>query len=114
MQKSAGDFFCPLCGNFLLADASSERTMLICRAPFCQYRAELKQTQYQEAELDPLDVKSFVTNGDALEMKKVTTVECEKCHNDKAFYTEIQIRSADEPTTVFYECTNCGHKWREG
>ncbi|KAF5103341.1 hypothetical protein DV451_001514 [Geotrichum candidum] len=32
---------------------------------------------------------------------------------DKAYFFQLQIRSADEPMTTFYKCTNCAHQWRE-
>lgn len=39
---------------------------------------------------------------------------CIKCENNRAYYMQLQIRSADEPSTIFYRCTNCAHGWREG
>ena len=38
---------------------------------------------------------------------------CPKCTNRRAYYQQLQIRSADEPMTTFYKCTECGHRWRE-
>lgn len=38
---------------------------------------------------------------------------CEKCGNSSAYYYMRQTRSADEATTRFLECTECGFKWRE-
>lgn len=44
------------------------------------------------------------------------TVTCPKCENTRAYFMQIQIRSADEPSSIFYKCCNnsCGHQWREG
>ncbi|KAJ2515606.1 RNA polymerase III C11 subunit, partial [Coemansia sp. RSA 1939] len=38
----------------------------------------------------------------------VETVEamCEKCGHDKAYFMQLQIRSADEPMTLFYPCND--------
>lgn len=35
---------------------------------------------------------------------------CEKCGREQVRYYTQQLRSADEGTTVFYEC-DCGHKY---
>jgi DNA-directed RNA polymerase III subunit RPC11 len=44
------------------------------------------------------------------------TAKCDKCGNTKAYFLQIQIRSADEPMTLFFRCTKvgCHHQWREG
>ncbi len=39
--------------------------------------------------------------------------ECPKCGNAKAYWVLRQTRGADEPETRIFECTTCGHKWRE-
>jgi DNA-directed RNA polymerase subunit M len=39
--------------------------------------------------------------------------ECPKCGNNKAYWVLRQTRGADEPETRIFECTKCGHKWRE-
>lgn len=35
------------------------------------------------------------------------------CEGDRAYFYQLQIRSADEPMTTFYKCTKCGHQSRE-
>ncbi len=39
--------------------------------------------------------------------------ECPKCGNPRAYWVLRQTRGADEPETRIFECTKCGHKWRE-
>lgn len=39
--------------------------------------------------------------------------QCKKCQSRKITYWELQIRSADEGFTTFYECLDCGGKWRK-
>jgi DNA-directed RNA polymerase III subunit RPC11 len=45
-----------------------------------------------------------------------TQVACPKtgCESSRAAFIEVQIRSADEPATLFYKCVSCGHMWRDG
>uniref|UniRef100_A0A8B9S7K4 DNA-directed RNA polymerase III subunit RPC10 n=1 Tax=Apteryx owenii TaxID=8824 RepID=A0A8B9S7K4_APTOW len=40
---------------------------------------------------------------------------CPKCEHPRAYFMQIQTRSADEPMTTFYKCCNaqCGHRWRD-
>lgn len=41
-------------------------------------------------------------------------VTCGNCSAGQAYFMEVQIRSADEPATIFYKCVECAHLWREG
>jgi len=45
-----------------------------------------------------------------------TGVACPRvgCDSSRAAFIEVQIRSADEPATLFYRCVGCGHMWRDG
>lgn len=38
--------------------------------------------------------------------------KCNRCHKRECTYYEMQTRSADEPTTIFISCLNCGKHWR--
>lgn len=39
---------------------------------------------------------------------------CEKCKGRRTQSKEIQMRSADEPMTIFIRCIDCGNEWRIG
>jgi DNA-directed RNA polymerase III subunit RPC11 len=68
----------------------------------------------QNAPVTPLDVNSFVIADSEMDFVNKTEVRCEKCGHNEAFFTEVQIRSADEPATLFFCCANCRYRWREG
>lgn len=40
---------------------------------------------------------------------------CPKCEHPKAYFMQMQTRSADEPMTIFFKCCNpdCDHRWKE-
>lgn len=40
--------------------------------------------------------------------------KCGKCKQRKCSYYERQVRSADEPSTIFVKCVVCGNGWRIG
>jgi len=40
-------------------------------------------------------------------------VLCEQCGNNEAYYVIRQMRAADEPETLIYQCTKCNYKWRK-
>lgn len=39
---------------------------------------------------------------------------CGKCRKNECIYQELQLRSCDEPVTLFITCLNCGNRWRMG
>lgn len=40
--------------------------------------------------------------------------KCSKCKGRKCTYYTAQLRSADEPETIFVRCIDCGHGWKIG
>ena len=38
---------------------------------------------------------------------------CPGCQSKKAYFYQLQTRSADEPPTSFYKCVACAKQWRE-
>jgi transcription elongation factor S-II len=38
---------------------------------------------------------------------------CSRCKSDHTVYVAMQIRSADEPMTIFVSCLNCGKNWKD-
>lgn len=50
-------------------------------------------------------------NTEELQVESIATVECPECGAKEMFYHTKQLRSADEGSTVFYRCGECGHKY---
>jgi transcription elongation factor S-II len=54
---------------------------------------------------------------EALWLKKQEVVEgaytCSKCKTNHTTYYALQIRSADEPMTIFVTCLTCGKRWKD-
>lgn len=43
-----------------------------------------------------------------------TQFRCGRCKKNECIYQELQLRSCDEPVTLFVTCLNCGNRWRMG
>lgn len=59
--------------------------------------------------------KALVKQKNAYEPNLVAMTDqytCGKCKKKKITYYELQTRSADEPSTHFFTCHNCGHRWK--
>jgi DNA-directed RNA polymerase subunit M/transcription elongation factor TFIIS len=48
------------------------------------------------------------------QVAKTDMFKCGKCKKRECSYYELQIRSADESSTIFVTCLNCGNRWRIG
>lgn len=48
------------------------------------------------------------------QVAKTDMFKCGKCKKRECSYYELQVRSADESSTIFVTCLNCGNRWRIG
>ena len=66
------------------------------------------------AELNPDKFKDIIKKKEVEEMRlndkgSTSTFECKKCKKSKTSVVEKQVRSGDEPATLFITCLECGH-----
>lgn len=55
------------------------------------------------------DASKYSTNVEAMTDMFV----CKKCKSRRCTYYELQTRSADEPSTIFISCVDCGKHWKQ-
>lgn len=69
---------------------------------------------YDRQILPRKDVDDVLGGDGAWDNVDQTAAQCPKeCGGSKAYFFQLQIRSADEPMTTFYKCVECSHQWRE-
>ncbi|XP_050027634.1 DNA-directed RNA polymerase III subunit RPC10-like [Dermacentor andersoni] len=105
--------FCPTCANMLYVDRGEDGFYFACHTcPFVYYIKSCIRTRVYTRLKDVDDVL-----GGAAAWENVDSTEevCPRCGHRRAFFMQIQTRSADEPMTTFYKCCNpeCGHQWKE-
>lgn len=105
--------FCPNCTN-MLRITSDDRLRFECSTCPYQFPIEGSLQVYDRKNIERKEVDDVLGGEGAWDNVDQTEINCEaNCGNTKAYFYQLQIRSADEPMTSFYKCTNCGHQWRE-
>ena len=107
--------FCPTCGNILLLEKGFGSLRYFCKT--CPYVFSVTQPIKRIETFEDKKVVDLVySEKEEWENRPTTEAICPKCGHNKAFFIEVQIRSADEPTTIIYKCANqsCGYGFREG
>lgn len=105
---------CPVCGNLLLVELSAtERTHLFCQS--CPYDFPVQVTFTVSKSVQKKKADDVLGGADAWADVQQTSTLCPKCSNDKAYFMQLQTRSADEPMTTFYKCASlkCKYRWKE-
>ncbi|TFK38638.1 DNA-directed RNA polymerase I kDa polypeptide, partial [Crucibulum laeve] len=117
--KPGSLLFCPNCGTLLALPRDGE-TIVVCE----QCNHEEPASSYEDIIITTRSHSDAFPS--ALRQKRKTqtkthekgdqgTLVSEKCPNCgdlKAYSKEMQLRSADEGSTIFYTCASCKHGWR--
>lgn len=126
-SNPAGMFFCPFCGTLLLFSLEASGSRFFCQQ--CAYAVPLSGGEQLTV---THDLRSFnrvlvssreaegTTEGDSAAPEsggQIISIRCPNtdalCKSNEAFFVQTQIRSADEPASIFYKCVSCGHTWRQ-
>ncbi|CEG68520.1 DNA-directed RNA polymerase I core subunit rpa12 [Rhizopus azygosporus] len=110
--------FCPECGN-LLDMAGSDDDIILCNQCGCAFRTagiettEVVTTSSERSFQSSLKAKRHLVqqNKAAQQARAIIKEKCPSCGNPEMEYHTMQLRSADEGQTVFYNCKKCGHKY---
>ena len=103
--------FCPPCGNLLLLENVDGDLRFFCQT--CPYIYKVTNKVATEMPLERKAIDDIMGGSEAWKNADQTDATCPKCGAHRAYYQQLQIRSADEPMTTFYRCVSCGHNWRE-
>lgn len=102
--------FCPLCGDILVPE-QHQSTQLSCTA--CPYTHKLLTVLSSTQKQSVRSVDAVFGGEDELKYASKCEAKCPKCAHGEALFLEVQTRSADEPMTIFYQCTRCRLDWKE-
>jgi DNA-directed RNA polymerase III subunit RPC11 len=71
----------------------------------CPYQYVIKKRYYERKVFKHVDTDDIIGGKDEWENAQKTKIGCprEGCKGDEAAYYSVQIRSADEPMTNFYQ-----------
>ncbi|DAA78484.1 hypothetical protein H112_07957 [Trichophyton rubrum D6] len=112
--------FCPNCSNALTISKAPPTSRypagvnrFECRT--CPYQYALDRTYFERKEMKRKEVADVLGGKDEWKNAESMPAQCpaEGCEGDRAFFFQLQIRSADEPMTTFYKCSVCDARWRE-
>mmetsp|Transcript_15459 Transcript_15459/g.29390 ORF Transcript_15459/g.29390 Transcript_15459/m.29390 type:complete len:115 (-) Transcript_15459:4-348(-) len=112
-------WFCPLDGTLLqiapAASASlasdSSNSVFVC--PTCPYARAIARSYVNALRPERKAVDDVMGGAAAWENVDRTAAVCGKCSHGEAYFMQMQIRSADEPMSVFYKCCKCSHQWND-
>ncbi|KAI3423903.1 hypothetical protein D9Q98_009737 [Chlorella vulgaris] len=111
----SGLLFCPTCGNLLLVEShGGGDNIYACQT--CPYLYYIDRTITKGVPLTRKQVEPVLGGDEEWKNAARTQARCpnDACRHDQAYFQEVQIRSADEPATLFFRCTKCAVNWREG
>mmetsp|Transcript_921 Transcript_921/g.2601 ORF Transcript_921/g.2601 Transcript_921/m.2601 type:complete len:124 (-) Transcript_921:30-401(-) len=111
--SDAGPSFCPVCSTLLTLPEIDHISCDNC-GWHCKYadlaKLEVVTTSHTKP-LQPWVAQSQGAEEDKGRARALVDEECPKCSHRGLYFYTMQLRSADEGQTVFYECPSCAHKY---
>ncbi|KAF8633178.1 hypothetical protein AX15_001477 [Amanita polypyramis BW_CC] len=119
VHKIGSLLFCPSCGTLLALPKDGE-AVVTCE----QCNHEEPTSSYENIEITtrshPDAFPSALRQKRKTQTKKhdkrdegtLVSEKCPVCGHLQAYSKEMQLRSADEGSTIFYTCSSCKHGWR--
>ena len=110
--------FCPNCANVVTVLPSSSTGENKWTCPTCPYEFPMQlpvssRMYLQRKQVDDVmggeDSWKNVDSTEGTLAASLTPVTCPKCDNDRAYFMQLQIRSADEPSTCMPLTTSSDH-----
>ncbi|KAI6098190.1 hypothetical protein F5141DRAFT_441915 [Pisolithus sp. B1] len=124
--------FCPTCANLLVISSETGYNKWACNT--CPYEFPIIKQMTSRTRMKRKEVDDVLGGDEMWKHADSTDASCDKCNNSRAFFYQLQIRSADEPMTTckffrsavwllmvtvercffsVYRCTKCHYQWRE-
>lgn len=111
-------WFCPLDGTLLHVRHDVDPSLggstpgyFFCST--CPYSSPIVKSVCKKVYPARKVVDDILGGAKAWENVDRTMATCPSCNHNEAYFMQIQIRSADEPMSVFYKCVKCNHQWNE-
>ncbi|KAJ0167107.1 DNA-directed RNA polymerase I subunit RPA12 [Colletotrichum tanaceti] len=112
--------FCHDCGNLLPASMGTEKNILTCDCCGADNKdtgSKTIVTQTKPSDFPSQLRQKLQSNVQAVDRANVNTEAtiretCPKCGREEVRFTAVQLRSADEGSTIFFTC-DCGFKWSQ-
>ncbi|MBW3581915.1 MAG: transcription factor S [Euryarchaeota archaeon] len=101
--------FCPQCKSLVYPDRKTRK--LECKK--CEVEVAASGPQVVTQKASGKETLILDENSRTIETRSLTDTECPKCGHGKAYADFRQTRRSDEPPTMFAECVECGHRWRQ-
>ena len=111
--------FCSECGSRLTPKkvTSGGQVMLMLACSKCGHKikesSENIKLNGKTVIHNPKQLVAVIDRDNQLSTLPTIQVACPRCGNNAAYAWQVQTRGADESSTQFLRCTNCGYTFRE-
>ncbi|XP_054159424.1 DNA-directed RNA polymerase III subunit RPC10-like [Oppia nitens] len=103
--------FCAKCGTRLTLEGRDVCHVMACQT--CPYVFRVTRSIVNRKYPKLKEVDEVLSDSAVWQTVDSTDEKCPKCEHTRAYFMQLQTRSADEPMTTFYRCCSCGHRWKE-